>query len=224
MFPGAGGAPWSLGFAAQALRDGGVRAEIRIYRWERSTMDLLAHLRELEANRAQARAVADELVEFRRGHPGEPIDLVGYSAGGGLALLVVEALPADLHLRNLVLCQAAVAPDHDLEPALRRLDGHLVNYYCPSDWFYLDLGTRAFGTVDRAYTPAAGKTGFNVVSAARDLDLRAKLVQHPWTREMLSTGHLGGHLGMLLYAWNRAHVAPLLVDEAPAHGPGPARL
>ena len=211
VFPGIHGGPWYLGPAYRAYRDAGVDCAIRIDEWESPLCDGLGHLQNLKVNRSHAAKVASRLVAYRAEYPGAPICLVGYSAGGGIALLVTEAVPANLRLQNVVLVQSAVSPTYDLAAALRRIDGQLVNLYSPLDWFVLGLGTRSFGTVDRAHVASCGKDGFDLTQAVPDEALRARVVQRRWKPEMIWTGHDGGHGGILLHAWNKKYVAPWLL-------------
>ena len=213
MFPGVGGGPWSLQGAYRAFRDAGVDGDIRIHEWDLPGYDILGRLQRIAENRAQAARVAGEMAAYRREHPAGRIDLVGYSAGGGIALLVAAALPDDVRLRNLILVQPAVSPTYDLTAALRHVDGRLVSFNCPSDWLTLGLGTELFGTVDRQLTAAAGKDGFELETAVPDSALRAKVFQRRWSPEMLWSGHIGNHVNILLYAWNRKYVAPYLLAE-----------
>jgi pimeloyl-ACP methyl ester carboxylesterase len=213
--PGIGGGAWYLGGVYRAFRDAGVDAEICIQRWDSPFYNALGQLIAYQANCVQAAAAAEKIAGYRRQHPQAPIDLVGYSAGGGMALLVVEALPRDIRLRNVVLVQAAISPTCDLSDALERIGGHLINLYSPLDWFVLGLGTAAFGTMDREHVASAGKVGFDLGAAVPNAEQRAKLVQKPWTPAMIWSGHLGNHASILGYGWNLTYVAPYLLDPDP---------
>lgn len=211
MFPGIGCGAWCLHEAYRALRDGGVTAAIVIDEWDTPGYNALGHLQDYQRNQARAARVADEIAAYRRRQPAATIDLVGYSAGGGIAVLVAEALPEHMRLRNVVLVQSAVSPTHDLTTLLQRIDGRLVNLYAPHDVLILGWGTETFGNVDRTCEAAAGKVGFDLPRAVPKVALRAKIVQIPWTPAAFwDTGHLGGHGGLLGYAWNKAYVAPWL--------------
>jgi pimeloyl-ACP methyl ester carboxylesterase len=213
MFPGIEGGPWALKPAYRALRDVGVEAEIRIHDWARP-FGAIDNLTNLEENLRRAARIADTIDGYHAQRPHAPIDLIGYSGGGGLAVLVAEALAPETRIRNIVLAQAALSPQYDLSPAISRLHGELVNFYCPSDWFVLGLGTSVFGTIDRDTGVAAGRVGFDEPLAASAPAHRAKLRQICWEPEMSRQGHLGTHTGILSYAWNRRYVAPLLAPPA----------
>ncbi|MGE0479399.1 MAG: hypothetical protein AB7Q17_02895 [Phycisphaerae bacterium] len=209
FFPGIEGGPWMLEWARRAARDAGCEAEFRTLDWQR--LDVLGNLVELERNRARAAQVAAEIVAFRNASPTAPIDLVGYSGGGGLAVMIAEALPESLRIRNLVLVHAAISPTHDLAAALRRIDGLLVNFYSHGDWVILGLGTRAFGAIDREHTDSAGHVGFDLTRAVPDLALRERVRQVRWTPEMIRSGHWGGHATIITYGFNKTYVAPYLL-------------
>ena len=212
MFPGLVGAWWELGPAYRGLRDAGLDKQVRFFQWAVPAPDFFAHLFGTERNVAQARAVVDEIVEYRRLYPDEPIDLVGYSAGGYLALVVAEMLPPEVRLHNVVLAQPDVSPTYDLTVALEHVDGKLVNFYSSREWMLSGLFTTLFGTMDRQYVPSAGKDGFDLEVAVPDETLRAKVEQVPWTAEMSSVGSPSNHVTVFTYEWNKYFVAPYVVD------------
>ena len=212
MLPGVEGGLWSMCWARAAFRDAGVAAEIRIFDWQRP-FGTLKNLTDYEGNRRRAIQIAGSIVDYQREHPKRAVDLVGYSGGGGLAIMVAEALPKEAHLRNVVLAHPALSPDYDLTAALTRIDGKLVNFYSPHDWLILGLGTRVFGTMDRREVASAGKVRFDLARAVRDPALRAKVEQRGWELRMIGDGHFAGHFSILSYWWNRRHVAPYLLGE-----------
>ena len=209
LFPGIEGGAWQMEQPVRALRDAGVTSAVRVYDWWRP-LNPLSNLVNYERNREQARAVAREIGQQLRENRGIPVDLVGYSGGGGIALMVVESLPDGARVRDVILAQPAVSPTYDLTPALRRMDGRIVNLYCPSDWWTLGVGTSVLGTIDRRKTPSAGQVGFELDSAVADARLRSRVVQQAWTPDARALGHWGNHTGMFSYGWNRHRLAPLL--------------
>lgn len=209
MLPGIEGGPAAFAWAHAGLRAGGVKSAIRVFDWERPGRPL-DNLTDYEGNLVKAAEIADHIREYRESHAAQPIDVVGYSGGGGLAILTTEALPTNIHIRNLILAQAAISPDYDLSKAAAHVDGKIVNFYCPSDWMVLGLGTRVFGTVDRKESDSAGMVSFKVRPDSSPFD--GKLVQHPWTLDWMCSGHFGTHLGILTYGWNRDYVAPYLLS------------
>lgn len=213
IFPGIEGGPWQMKQPAAAFRAAGAIAAMEVHDW--SKLNWFDNLLNLSANRAAARRIAGRIADYVARHPAQPVHLVGYSGGGGLALMVVEALPAEVMIDNLVLVQAATSPRYGLDAALRHLRGKLVNIHCEYDWFTLGVGTSIMGTMDREHTPSAGKDGFDLTAAVRDETLRGRVVQQGWTAESFRAGHWGGHLDMIGYEFNRELVAPWLIGAAP---------
>ncbi|MBN2211711.1 MAG: alpha/beta hydrolase [Sedimentisphaerales bacterium] len=210
MFSGVEGGYALLAGARQGLRDAGVNQAIYTCEWGRP-FDIFTNLCDLRRNRAVAACVAEEICAYRRNYPTQSIDLIGYSGGGGIVLLVAETLPEDVHLHNVILVHPAVSPDYDLTPALRRLDGQMIHYYSDWDIFILGLGTSVFGTIDRKFTASAGQKGFDLEQAVSDPALRGKLLQCKWTPEQIASGHFGEHFGIGFYGWNKDYVAPHLL-------------
>ncbi len=214
MIPGIRGTPSMLAAACRGLDDAGVRSAIEVYDWQRVELfGTLSNLLDHERNLGHAAEIAESITQYSRNRAGRPIDVVGYSGGGGLAVMVAEALPEDVRLRHLILVQAAVSPNYDLSAALARVDGKLINFHSAFDWAILGLGTWTFGTMDRANVASAGKVGFNLDAAVPNEALRSRVEQPAWTAAMLASGHYGGHLGMLTYGWNKKHLAPYLIDD-----------
>ena len=222
IFPGVEGGQWSMQPSYRALRDAGFNGAISVFDWLRLG-GTLPNLMDYDGNRERTRAVAAQIAQFHAAQPGAPIDLVGYSGGGGMAVFTAEDLPADVRLRHIILVQPALSPDYDLTRALRHVDGHLYHFYSPQDWLILGAGTEVWGTMDRKNVESSGKVGFDAERAVPDPALRARLVQRGWEPEMRTAGHYGGHAPILGYEWNRRYVAPLLAPHAdvPAGAAGP---
>lgn len=213
VFPGVEGAPESMTPPCRGIRHAGYRGALKVYDWNRPVvLGTFANLMDLRRNLEEARRVAEEITRYRRAHPNAPIDLVGYSGGGGLAVLVAEALPADIRLRYVILCQAAISPRYDLTAVLSRVDRKLINYYSPIDVVFLGAGTTLFGTIDREYTVSAGRSGFVDPPNVAHPKLAEKLEQRGWTKRMVSSWHVGLHFGMLTYEWNRDYIGPILAQ------------
>jgi len=198
VFPGIEGGASSVADAVRAFRDAGVESAVEIHDWQRP-FGLIVNLVSYERNRADAGRIAQRLAEYRSQHPAAPIDLVGYSGGGGLAVMVAEALPDEVRLRNVVLSQPALSDDYDLSRVLRYVDGQTTHFHSELDWVILGAGTTLMGTMDRRHGASAGWRGFDIDRVVPDETLRHKLAQHEWSPEMIRDGHLGGHGCMFSY-------------------------
>lgn len=212
ILPGVEQAPGDLKPIVKKFRKAGVRAEIRILDWDRF-FGVVANVVDIKQNKKYAECVARDITLWSKNHAGESIDIVGYSGGGGLAVMVAEALPQDIRLRHIILAQPAMSPTHDLTAALRRVDEKLVHFHSPHDWIILHLGTRIFGTIDRKHVASSGKVGLDIEKAIPDESMRHKLEDHEWTIDMLKTGHYGGHAPITFAKWSEVYIAPYLLPK-----------
>jgi pimeloyl-ACP methyl ester carboxylesterase len=209
MFPGIEGGYWSLAEVRRALRDGGVDKALMTHKWQWPFMPLM-NLMDHKGNQREAAKVAKEIAAYQQSFPDRPIDLVGYSGGGGIVIMVLEALPQDVHVRNVALVHAAISTDYDLTNALQHVNGTLHNYYSEYDVFILGAGTSIFGNIDRKKDPAAGCKGFNLEKAVPNHNDINKVEQHAWKIDDLKKGQWGGHAAIAFYNWNKQYIAPLL--------------
>jgi len=212
LFPGIEGGNLSLIAARRGILDAGIKSDVRICEWG-VPLGGINNLVSYDRNRREAKRFAAQIAEYRRQNPAAPIQLVGYSGGGGMAVMVAEALLDELRIQNIVLVQPALSPDYDLSRALAHVDGKIVNFHSTHDAIVLGAGTQTFGNMDGKHDVAAGKDGFRLDAAVRDPALRSRVTQVSWTPDMLVSGHFGGHLGILTYGWNRQYVAPRLAAQ-----------
>jgi pimeloyl-ACP methyl ester carboxylesterase len=161
--------------------------------------NLRAHAR----NAATARALASEIAEWRAAHANEPIYVIGYSGGGGVAAMAVAALPDGVRVDRLVLVAPALAAAY---PAAERLYPHvkefIANYASERD-LQVGLGTRMLGTIDGAHTVSVGYSGFEEPQGS-------KLAQWSWQSDDARAGHRGNHVAYLSRRWQRAFLLPVI--------------
>ena len=208
ILPGIGGKNPSVDRLARMIdiEVEGVSAEV--WDWTRiEPIGALGDLVDIERNRGRAEVLADQLAAWRAIHPETKLYLIAHSGGAGVVLFACEALPVDFRIERIVFLSAALSPQVDLEPALRRSRRGIFNYYSPKDLWVLGLGTRLLGTTDRVRGRSAGLVGFD---ASDDPNLDAKLTQLEWTPSMRQLGNRGGHFGAFAPGFIRAYLLPLL--------------
>lgn len=196
------------------LKSGGVPSEIEVVDWTTGTPALmLVHLRAENRNRHKAEEIAAKIVQYQDEHPGRPVNLVGHSGGGGMALLTLEALPQERQIDSAILLGAAVSRDYDLAPALTRVERGIWNYSSIGDGALLGVGTTAFGTMDGKHRPAAGALGFRLAADAGAVERRLyneKLFERPYRPRMAVNGNLSDHFGPLNFLFARNEIASIL--------------
>ncbi len=208
MLPGVEGGAWQLAEARAGLVKAGITDDLVAVDWGVRPFGSLINLTDIDANRRRASSMADDIARRARSNPAQSIQLVGFSGGGGLAKLVVDALPSDVILDQVVLIAAAISPEADLTQTLSHSRRGVVSFYSPQDTIMLGWGTRTMGTIDRSKSDSAGYVGFKSPNGA--LLVQDRLKQIPWTPEWRRLGHDGGHIGWLSKAWAAEVLAPIL--------------
>jgi pimeloyl-ACP methyl ester carboxylesterase len=199
------------------LKNADVQSAIELYDWTASPMLLVYNLRALDHNRAEARKIADKIVAYQQQYPGRPVHLIGYSGGGGVAALVLEALPPDHRIATAILLAPTLACDYDLRLAISRTEHGIHNFYSPLDAPILMVLGTVVGTTEGRHTLPAGAVGFETppaVAANQRDAYKAAVVQISYDPAMLLDGHTGGHLGWANATFVAHHVAPLLAPPA----------
>ena len=205
LLPGVEKGAWQFIETKKGLHDAKVDMAVDIIEWGDS-LDILGNLTNLSRNREKAQRIARRIADYHQQYSDAPAILLGFSAGGGMALFVAEALPNDLVLDRIIIAGAAISPNYDLTSAIAHSRRPVVNFYSRADWFMLDWGTRVFGTMDRAHTESAGVAGF--LDDRGNLLSDPRLVQIPWTPDQWRVGHRGDHTGWLARGWARVMLAP----------------
>lgn len=231
-------AAWQMAGTYQGLRDAGIDCAIDVPDWgyRNEFNSGYRNLTDLPNNRRWVERLARDIADYQKEHPGRPVDIIGYSGGGALAVMTAEALPSGVRLDRIILLGAAMSPDYDLRPALSRCERGIVNFYSSADAIVLGTGTKLYGTIDRKKTVSAGHVGFKTpaglpssrpegraASASKEEQrgedtpfvasqpaLYAKLTQVAWTPSMWWLGHDGAHFGWVARRWTDEVVAPYL--------------
>lgn len=217
MLPGVDSRAWQFSGTEAGLREAGIDRAVDVVEWGDSSTGSIENLTDLRRNQERAKSIAFRIAGYQRCYPAAPVTLVGYSGGGGLAVLVAEALPEDVELDRMILIGAAISPDHDMRRALARCRRGIVNYYSANDWFMLGVGTRALGTIDRKKTDSAGRIGFRLASG--ELRDEPELTQIAWRSDWRELGHNGSHVGWLARPWAREVLAQEIEGDVPTGQP-----
>ena len=197
----------------KGLQDADVQSAIELHDWTAGAIRLVYNLRAIDHNKREAKKIADKIVAYQDHYPGRPVHLVGYSGGGGVAVLTLESLPTDRSVTDAVLLAPTLASDYDLRPALSHTKRGIHNFYSPLDVPILMVLCTTIGTTEGQHTLAAGAIGFQTPKqctpqARRDYESRVP--QQSFNMAMLNDGHYGGHFGWTNSTFIAHHVAPLL--------------
>ncbi len=221
ILPGIEGASFLNRNIAKGLIDGGWPGAVEVYDWTAGSVFLFpVNLRALERNRDQAAKIADKIVQYQAKHPGRPVHVIGHSGGGGVAVLVLEALPPERQITSALLLAPALSPDYDLRRALRHTEQGVWNFYSRYDVGFLKAGTTVMGTIDGRHESAAGAVGFQTPWGLDESDRRlyaTKLRQQPYARKMADSGHTGSHTGWAGRQFVADWLAPIMRAQMGDH-------
>ena len=210
---GAGGMMGECERIRDGLASGGVDRAIEIYQW--SGGDVMADQTNVERNRHEAAQLACRVEAYMSEHRGQPVHLVGISAGTGLAVWTVEALSPEFKIEGVVLLASSLDTKYNLTKALARVNDRIYSFNSVADTV-LSLGVTWAGTVDRGGGLAGGLVGFGPPDGLSDDDkklYREKLVQISWWPGDMVLGHLGDHLGAANPNFVRVRIAPLILEK-----------
>ncbi len=185
-----------------ALRDSGYKGDIKSINWG-SPLLPFRNLCNKSYKALKSKELTNEIARYAQSHPNQPINIIGYSAGAGLATMAVEQIPDNIKINNLTLVHGALSPKYDLTKAISKTSGKIKNVCSSADWLILGLGTSIFGTMDNTHTSSAGMVGFDPETAIPNPAQRLKLQQVKWN---LSQKRWGGHTTIYSYNFNKDYV------------------
>lgn len=196
------------------LSDGGWKGAIEVDDWTTTcTLLFVYHLRARQRNLRQAERIARRIVEYQREFPTQPVHLIGHSGGGALAVLILEALPADHRVTSAILLGPALSVRYPLTTALQHTERGIWNFWSYLDVIFCGAGTLLLGTIDGRWQPSSGMLSFRAptsLSAADRQLYQQKLHQQPYSPRMARTFNLGGHFGCVNRVFVETWIAPLL--------------
>src|SRR5262249_11470416 len=114
---GAGGFQAASRSLRQDVHDEGGPLRVEPVVWTHGYCRILADQVHQAHIKEEARRLADRVRSWETAHPGQPVYLVGHSAGCALVLMAAALLPPG-SVERVVLLAPAVSADYDLRPAL----------------------------------------------------------------------------------------------------------
>ncbi len=207
--PGAG----NVDFGDRGIREGleaaGYKGEVASVLWTISLNPAIDQAVKLNA-RVGGMRLARTIKRYADRFPGRPINLVGLSAGTGVALFACERLDDDYQVDNVLLLSGSISCNYDIDPALRGIKGQIINYYSPQDAI-LAGPMKIFGTID-------GKLGVDGAGAVGLKPPRHKdrVVNIRWRREWARYGYYGGHTDVTNPNFVEAKLASHIIESGSA--------
>ncbi len=187
---------WVVGRAWRRwLPTAGLPHRLELVRWQQGLWAALtfADLWRTEHHRHVAASLAARIRAVQAAYPGEHVHVLAHSAGTAITAYALEQLAPAEAITSAAFVGSGLSPGYDLSAALRRTRFGILSVESRLDAFFLGIGTRLLGTVDRQRSVAAGMVGFRPPS---DPAVADKLVRVRWTPRFVRQGWLGGHISI----------------------------
>jgi len=164
-----------------------------------------------------AARLASYIQEYIDQYPGCEVNVVGLSAGSGVAIWAVEALREPYKVHNVILLSSSLSANYDVSRALEHVKGSLYNYYSPHDAVLTQL-MRVACTIDgKIGGEGAGAIGLHPPKGAD------RVINVAWKPEFERYGYSGGHMDSTSPDFVRVVVSKHIVSNRPVADPGTAR-
>lgn len=191
--PGAGNTDFGDAGLRAGLERAGYRGEVATYLWTISFNVALDQTLRFNARLRAAilsdtlKTYIDQYVRKETGETKPQINLVGLSAGTGVAIWSLEDLPPGYYVDNVVLLGSSLWCRYDVSKALQHVKGKIYVYYSPNDAI-LAGPMKLFGTIDGVFNEdGAGAVGLRPPKPSD------KIINIPWKPAYGKYGYHGGH-------------------------------
>jgi hypothetical protein len=185
--PGAGNLDFGDAGIRAGLEGAGYRGQVATLMWTVSFNPAIDQALRVNAKLGGAR-LAGLIKKYSDEYPGREINLIGLSAGTGVAIWALEDLKGNYQVDNVILLGSSLWHRYDVSKALRHVKGMIYNYYSSSD-VVLAGPMKLFGTIDGVFgEDGAGAVGLH---SPRGHD---RIVNICWRPEYGRYGYNGGHM------------------------------
>ncbi len=219
-FDGAGGGTKKSNYAGgvvEGMLEAGYKGGGELISWQTGRGLIADQNASVAYKREKAREGAAKIQAYQKNHPGEPVGLLGFSAGTAEAIFALEALPESTPVDQVVLLGTSISEDYDLTEALKRVKNKLYIFTSTHDRM-LGILMPFSGTADRKFDdPGAGIKGFVLpkgASAATRKLYAEKIVTIPYSKDYRKDGDGGRHFDNVKKEFIRDEVAPLLIGKS----------
>ena len=210
--PGAGNFDFGDVGIREGLKRAGYKGQVITVMWTVSFNPAIDQ--RLGNARLGAVELARKIEQYEDKFPGRPVNVIGLSAGTGVAIWALENLKPGYKVDSVVLLASSLWYRYDARKALAHVKDKIYNYYSPNDPV-LAGPMKVFGTIDGVFgQDGAGAVGLHPPGGAD------RIVNIRWRPEFGRYGYHGGHTDGTSPRFVEKFIAKHLRLEA-AGPPGP---
>lgn len=207
--PGAGNVDFGDAGVREGLEAAGYKGEVASYMWTISFNPAIDQTIRLNA-RLRAKKLAQIISDYMEKYPGRQVNLIGLSAGTGIAVWALEDMDEKYKVDSVVLLSSSLWHRYDVSKALKRVKTKIYVYYSPNDAI-LAGPMKIFGSIDGVFgEDGAGSVGLHTPRGAD------RVVNIPWRREYENYGYRGGHVDSTSAPFVRTFVSKHVLTPATA--------
>jgi len=209
--PGAGNFDFGDLGIRQGLEAAGYQGQVASVLWTVSFNPAIDQ--RLGNARLGAKRLARTIEQYRDEFPGRPVNLIGLSAGTGVAIWALEDLKPGYSVENVVLLGSSLWYRYDVRKALRRLEGRVYNYYSSRDPV-LAGPMKLLGTIDGVFgEDGAGTAGLRPPGGSD------RVVNIRWEPAFERYGYYGLHTDATNARFVEAYISKHIMSGAAARAP-----
>jgi pimeloyl-ACP methyl ester carboxylesterase len=208
--PGAGNFDFGDAGIRQGLQEAGYPGEVAAYLWTISFNPAIDQTLRFNA-KLRGQQLARIIEHYVDHYHGQPVNVIGLSAGTGVAIWALEDLKPGHNVDNVVLLGSSLWHRYDVSKALRHVNGKIYCYYSPDDPV-LAGPMKVFGTIDGVF---GGEEGAGAVGLhpPRDAD---RVVNIRWRPAFGQYGYHGGHTDATSSQFVRAYISAHIISSGGA--------
>lgn len=195
------------------LHDAGFDGDVVNITWTSFTGPLGDQLIRINA-REKAKMLAKKMIKYRRRYSQTPLHVIGLSAGTGVSVWSVEALPPGMTVDNMVLLGSSLSSTYDMTHCLRRVEGKVYVLVSARDVVLIGF-VPVTGTIDgQWFVQPAGLIGLVPPAGSSPETIRLyreKIVNIDWEPGFARLGNIGGHTDGTSRRFVKEYIAPELL-------------
>jgi hypothetical protein len=185
---GAGNWGYGVSEVTNGLQRAGYRGRVINFRWSATLNPALDQTIGRGFAKARAKKLGQEISSYLRENPGSEVNIIGLSAGTGVATWACEAIIPPAKLHNLILLGSSLSSTYDIRRALDNIAGGIYVYYSRGD-LILQGPVRTLGTIDgKIGVEGAGLVGLHPRTVTTD-----QIHNIAWSPEYEQYGWTGSH-------------------------------